>query len=581
MNNNSRGLFFEFRSGILSIIGWNFLSNIPRGAFNAILFMFVMSLSLMTLHGEGADYSNLWNQYWLYSGMFILYVLFAVIGHTNNFVKSYSIGSDLRLKLGAKLKRLGLGFFKSSDPGDVTSRMLHDVNKSEEVLSHNVPDIVSAVTVPVFIGLFLLFSDAGLTLLMFAVVAIAACFFLLSRWIIAVLGQKHLSALNEASSRILEYCRTIKTLKAFDMTGHGFKRLDAAMLDFKCLSFRTEVFAGIPVQIALLVIDCGYVSLLLAASYYYFEGSLELVKLLTFSVLGFYFFEPVKQLGVITVLLRHARHSTDRINEILKLPEPSFIHGRGVAESKSFELRDVSFKYSREKVLNGFSCVLPEKSVSALVGYSGSGKTTVANLLARFWDIDEGVIRYGGENIRNIDPDILLGDISFVFQDVFLFNDTVMNNIRVGRMCASDEEVIEAAKLAQCHDFVKRLPNEYDTVVSEGGNSLSGGEKQRISIARAILKDAPVVLLDEATASLDPENENTIQKAISNLLKEKTVIVIAHKFSTIVDADQILVLDEGKVKQRGTHAELVDEEGLYSELWQAQQKAGSWKLVNK
>ena len=574
----TKGLFSSYGWRITGIVGGNAVSNIPRGAFTGILFLIIMNISIPVIEKRAFDYDLLYRYFYMYAGAFIIYIILTIISQRNNFVQSYTIGSDVRLRLGEKLRKLSLGFFKNNDPGDVTSRMLHDVNMAEEILSHNLPEIVSAVIVPVLLGIFLCFINLRLSLILFSAVAVSMFFFITGRIIIRVLGKKHLEAANLASSRILEYTRTIKPLKSFSMTGKSYSELDNAMIKLKKMSFIAEVWTGIPVQIAMLILDIGYLVMLYSAVDLVLSGKAAVYELFTFTILGFYFFEPIKNAGVILVLLRHAANSTDRIKEIFKTEEPYYSMDCKKPSSHEIKFEDVSFRYRNENVLNRISFSAAENSMTALVGISGSGKTTITSLISRFWDIQGGRIKIGDTDIKKINPDLLLEDISMVFQDVYLFNDTIANNIKVGRKGATDEEVVKAARLACCHDFIAALPEGYDTVVSEGGKTLSGGERQRISIARAVLKDAPVVLLDEATASLDPENENEIQKAITNLVKNKTLIVIVHKFNSIQNADQILVLDRGEITQQGRHDELVDKDGLYRKLWKAQQQAGSWKM---
>lgn len=268
------------------------------------------------------------------------------------------------------------------------------------------------------------------------------------------------------------------------------------------------------------------------------------------------------------------RHIAELMEE-KPLPEPE-----DDVELKNFDIEfvNVSFSYDGKTVLKDVSFAIPEGSTAAFVGPSGAGKTTIVNLIARFWDVDSGEIRIGGRNIKEIKLDRLLSYISMVFQEVILFNDTIMENIRLGRRDATDEEVISAARAARCHEFIEKLPNGYDTIIGERGEKLSEGEKQRISIARAILKNAPIVILDEATVFIDPENENLIQEAINELTKDKTVIVIAHRLSTFVSADQIFVLDKGRIVERGCHDELLAANGLYRRLWNAHQSARGWKL---
>lgn len=578
MKQNNQGIVQFYKWRISGIIAGNVLAHIPQGALAGMLYLIILALTVPALKGTPHDFGALWEYYGFYVAAFLLYIVFGIVGMRNNFVQSYTIGPDIRLRLGDKLRRLSLGFFKSNDPGDITSRMLHDVNKAEEVFAHHLADIVSAIVVPVLLGGFLAFINLRLTLLLLGVTAAAMLFFAVGRKIITVMGRKHLAAINAASSRLLEYAGTIKTLKAYDMTGDSFRELDRALLHLKKLSFRTEVWTGIPVQIALMILDIGYLLLLFCAIKMTLAGTLEIPALFSFIILGFYFFDPIKKLGISLVMLRHAANSTERIEEIFRTAEPAFAPNAVVPNRHDFRFENVNFRYCRNDILKDVNCHMSERSITALVGASGSGKTTMTSLMARFWDVQSGRITYGGTDIRELDPEKLLGDIAIVFQDVFLFNDTIANNIRIGNPAADDAAVVNAAKLANCHDFIMKLPRGYDTTVSENGRTLSGGERQRLSIARAILKNAPVIFLDEATASLDPENENDIQEAINRLVTDKTLIVIAHKFNTIEKATRILVLDQGRICESGTHASLIEKNGLYRRLWLAQQTAGSWKM---
>ena len=528
--NNSWNLYRENKKDILSIVGRNFLSNIPMGLFHGLLYLFILELALPILLDTSHDFSMLWQLYGFYAAGFIVFFLMSIWSQTNNYVRSYSISTDLRLVLGEKLRHLPLGFFKQRDPGDVTARLLHDVNQAETVLSHNLPDIVTSVVVPLVLGAFLLYINPFLTGIMVAAVVISAIFVFAARKIADTLGIKHIGAITETSSRILEYARSVKLLKAYDLTGSKFTTLDDAMLLLKRLSFKSEVFAGVPVIISLLLLDAGYLAMLSMAAIMSVKGAISIPELFTFAVLGFYFFAPIKKLGPILVLMRFTRLSLNRIGEVVEAEELPFDETQNLTSNNDIIFENVSFRYKDHDVLKDVSCHMPSNSMTALVGLSGSGKSTMINLIARFWDVQSGTIRMGGVPIDRVDPDLLLSRISMVFQDVYLFNDTIDNNIRIGKHGATDAQVKEAARLARCAEFIEKLPDGYNTLVSEGGSSLSGGERQRISIARAILKDAPIVLLDEATASLDPENESVIQQALENLVKDKTLIVIAPPF---------------------------------------------------
>ena len=582
MNSNSSNIFRNDIFRISSIIIGNIISYIPKGLFTGLLYFIIINITVPVLNGKDFDFNMLWKYYYIYLGAFFIFMIVYLAGQINNYVQSYTIGSDLRIKLGEKLKKLSLGFFKSNDPGDVTSRMLHDVNKAEENLSHHMPDLVSAFVVPVILGIFLFTIDKTLTSILFMFAAISMIFFTASRYIVTIYGKKHVASINRASSGVLEYVDNIKIIKSFNMTGKKFTRLDQFLKELKILSFKQEVYAGIPVQLAMMVLDTGYLYMVYAGINRVMTGLTDIPSFFAFAILGYHFFDPIKMLGVSIVILRYGSHSVDRIIEIFRTEELEYEEGRKLPDSNHIVFENVDFSYASQKVIDDVNISIPENTITALVGVSGSGKTTVTNLISRFWDIDSGRILWGGVDIRKIDPELLLKRISMVFQDVFLFNDTIINNIRTGNPKADDEEVIKAANLAQCHEFITALPEGYNTVLSEGGKNLSGGERQRISIARAILKDAPVILLDEATASLDPENENIIQKAIGNLVKDKTVIVIVHKYRSILKADQILVFEKGKVIESGKHKDLISRDnGTYRRLWNFQEKTGNWKITNR
>ncbi len=293
---------------------------------------------------------------------------------------------------------------------------------------------------------------------------------------------------------------------------------------------------------------------------------------------SFIVYASLETAGNYSALLRVVDMSVDRAQEILDAPQMDISGDEIIPASRDIEAKNVQFSYDKKKVIDGVSLNIPERTTTAIVGPSGGGKTTLVNLLARFWDVDKGTVTLGGRNVREYDMDSLMQNFSFVFQNVYLFRDTIANNIRFGRPDAPMEDVIAAAKKACCHDFIAALPDGYDTVIGEGGANLSGGERQRISIARAMMKDAPVIFLDEATANVDPENENELTKAIEALTREKTVIMIAHRLKTVEHADQILVVDHGKIVQRGTHDQLMAEDGIYKTFVGERREAASWKV---
>ena len=321
------------------------------------------------------------------------------------------------------------------------------------------------------------------------------------------------------------------------------------------------------------------VLLLLSSVWFWLDGSLPLAYGLILVIASFMVFNDLENAGNMASLLQKLAASMDTANSIDDTPVMDEKGTDITPKSSKIVFDKVDFLYADRKILDQVSFTIPEKTTTAIIGPSGAGKTTMCNLIARFWDVNAGKITIGGTDVRDFKLDSLMKNISMVFQSVYLFADTIENNIKFGCPDATHEQVVEAAKKACCHDFISALPQGYDTVIGEGGSTLSGGEKQRISIARAMLKDAPIILLDEATASVDPENEVHLQQAISALVKNKTLIVIAHRLSTIRDADQILVVDNGKIVEKGVHAELIQQKGIYQKFWNIRQKARNWKLA--
>ncbi|MCK4733415.1 MAG: ABC transporter ATP-binding protein [Methanophagales archaeon] len=518
---------------------------------------------------------------WIFVSMaaiLIIHLLLSMVAHTKAYSTAYTLTADARLRLGEHLRKLSMGFFKRKDPGDITALLLQDMTKVETTFSHLFIDTIAFVTLPFVMALFFFFIDWRMASVMVVSVFIAIPVLLIGQKVISYFGKKHIASRNNAVSRMLEYIQGIKTLKAFNLTGIKFIRLEKSFKKLRDDSIKVEAGGGVPVLTYMTIFEVGFIGLLLLGIYLLFGGQLTIPVLIMFLVIGYHFYEPLQHVGAFATEMRYMNICAERITEVMKtnpLSDPE----RGTKPNNfNIEFKDVTFKYYNTDVLKNINAMFPEKSITALVGPSGSGKTTITNLIARFWDIDSGEIMIGGINIKNIKTEKLLSYVSMVFQDVYLFHDTVYNNIKIGNNNASRDQVIAAAKSAQCHEFIEKLEKGYETIVGEGGSTLSGGEKQRISIARAILKDAPIVLLDEATASLDPENELLIQNAISELVKSKTLIVIAHRLSTIAHADKILVIDNGRIIERGNHAELISVDGMYSRMWEKQQQARGWKF---
>lgn len=508
----------------------------------------------------------------------IVHLFVAIIARTNTFIVAYSLGTNARIRLGDHLRKLSLGFFKKRDPGDITALLLQDMDKVETAFGHLLPEVVSCIVLPIVLLLFFFYVDWKMASVVLITAIIAGCFLWIIRKVTDYVARKRIASENYAVSRVLEYLQGIKTLKVFNLTGTGFVRLKKALKDLQRESVKSEVAISSSVGSYLTILELAFVAVLLAGIHFYFSGQITIPVLVMFLILGYIFYDPLKIVGPAGAEMRYMNVGAERIMNVLDekpLPEPKEDHN---LKNFDIEFKNVSFKYEDDYVLKNVSFKIPQNAITAFIGPSGAGKTTIANLIARFWDVESGEILIGGHNIKDLETDRLYSYISMVFQDVYLFNDTVFNNIKIGKKDATREEVIAAAKAAHCHEFIEKLPDGYDTIIGEGGATLSSGERQRISIARAILKDAPIVILDEATASLDPENERLIQEAINELVKSKTLVVIAHRLWTIVKADQILVIDDGRIVEKGKHEELLKKKGLYYRMWNEQMKEKGWKF---
>ena len=495
------------------------------------------------------------------------------------FLSTYSLMADMRLRMGEHLRRLPMGFFSDRRSGDLNAVLTLDVAQVEEVFTHIYALLIAMLALPIFVAVILVWMDWRMALASLATLPLAIPALMAGQYLVRRNGEKRAQAQVDVISRMIEYVQGMAVLKACRLVGPRFQQLERALADFRRKSFRLEAIPAPFILGYAIILELGFVFVLFVGTYLLLGGTLSVPVFLMFLVISLRFYHPLQQVGTYLAQLRYFRLSFDRIQTVLDeqpLPEPA-----DDPHLARFDIAfdAVSFRYTEEPVLDRVSFSIPERSVTALVGPSGSGKTTIASLIARFWDVQAGAVCIGGRNITELRTERLLSSISMVFQDVYLFRDTVVNNIRLGRPGASVEEVEAAARAAQCHDFITQLPNGYDTLIGEGGSTLSGGEKQRLSIARAIIKDAPIILLDEATASLDPENEALIQHGFQALVRDKTLVVIAHRLATIQHADQILVLDQGRIVERGRHADLLALNGLYARLWREQARAHGWKMA--
>ncbi len=503
-----------------------------------------------------------------------LVLLFAceIPAYRAQYRDAYGAAADGRSRLAEHMRKLSLGYLNKRDPGDLANRMVGDFSMLEHGISHLVPQMIGAAVMPVVALVGLFFLDWRLALSLFATLPIAILLVLLTTGIQHKLGSKHISAKMDASSRLQEYLNGIRVIKAYNLTGERFVRLERSFKELMRQSIRLEGTIGPIVLSAITCVRAGLTLMIMAGVYLLTGGNLDVVTFAAFLIIGTRIFDPLTTALAGYAEFRYLEQAGERIVQLLR--EPVMRRERQPPENQDIALKQVTFGYHDQPILRDVSVSMPAGSFTALVGPSGSGKSTLLRLIARFYDPEQGRVTMGGEDVRAMDPEALLRKVSMVFQDVYLFQDTIAGNIRFGRSDATREEIEEAARLACCHDFILKLPNGYDTMVGEGGSTLSGGEKQRISIARAILKNAPIILLDEATASLDPENEAEIQKAIDRLVRGRTLIVVAHRLKTVRHADQIVVLDHGRIAELGGHDELLSSNGLYARLWQRQHGAG-------
>lgn len=510
----------------------------------------------------------------------LLAVIFAVerLQYNTTFLASYKESAQMRIRLAERLKTLPLSFFGKRDLADLTTTIMADCAFVEKAFSHFIPELIGALISTMLIGIGLLAADWRMGL---AVLWVAPVSFLLAagtRPMVDRMERRQKGRKIAASDGIQECIENIQDIKANNQREEYLKGLDQKLLNVESITIRLELLNGTLVTASQMFLKIGMATTVLAGASLLVSRSIDFMIFLMFMLAATRLYLPLA--GCLQNL--SAVYSTLLVVERMKgIEEQPVQQGNKSVSYKGYDIvfDHVGFSYKDgEQVLKDVSFTARQGQVTALVGPSGGGKSTSAKLAARFWDIDKGKITLGGMDISSVDPETLLGSFSIVFQDVVLFNNTIMENIRLGRKGATDQEVINAAGAAQCEEFIRRLPDGYHTRIGENGSTLSGGERQRLSIARALLKDAPVILMDEATASLDVENETLVQEAISNLVKDKTVLIIAHRMRTVAGADRIVVLKDGLVAEQGTPRELMDRNGVYRHMAELQGRSLTWSL---
>ena len=516
----------------------------------------------------------------LIAGGLILRMIFKYLVYRLQSTAGFEFVARERIALGDRLRNVPMGFFHDNSVGDITATVTTDLNFLENYSMHILDKVTTGVLSMIVMAGCILAVDWRIGLIFVAGILLSFPIYSHMQKKGKALSAKRQKIQSEAVAATLEYVQGISVVKSFNMCDKNLSDIEDAYESNAAASYGVErVFTPLNMTYSM-VFRISACMIMLCAGILAVGGDLSFANLAVILIASFTIFNPIEVMGQMTTMIRTMDAALDRVERI-KQAKKIDENGRDIPlDSFDIGFEHVSFAYENgNPILKDVSFSIPQGSMTAIVGPSGGGKTTITRLIARFWDVQEGSITIGGHDVKEFTCDSLLKNMSMVFQNVYLFHDTIENNIKFGCPDATHEQVVEAAKKACCHDFISALPQGYDTVIGEGGSTLSGGEKQRISIARAMLKDAPIILLDEATASVDPENEVHLQQAISALVKNKTLIVIAHRLSTIRDADQILVVDNGKIVEKGVHAELIQQKGIYQKFWNIRQKARNWKLA--
>ena len=555
----------DFKRGVLYTTLLNIAFILP------ITFIFLfLSDYLRPLLGMGEPTYS-WT---LYAGLAIAFsvILYILSGlqYKSTFEAVYNESANRRIRVAEKLRRLPLAFFGQHDLSDLTSTVMADNTELEHTFSHAVPQLFAAVISVLLIALGLFFYDWRLALSIFWVVPLALVVILFARRLVAQRFIENYQLKRRVTEDIQQGIENIREIKAYNGEEAYLRDLNLSLMALEKEMIRDELSGSVLINTSVALLKLGLVSVIITGITLLETGKVDLMTYLIFLVFGAGVYAPVEEVFNYSILLSYLDVRIKRMREIEEMPTQT---GKTDYTLRGYDITfsHVDFSYEEGKqVLRDISFTAKQGEITALVGPSGGGKSTIAKLAARFWDIDNGLITLGGEDISKIDPEALLSHFAIVFQDVVLFNTSVLENIRIGRQSATDEEVREAARLARCEDFITRLPDGYETVIGENGQKLSGGERQRISIARALLKNAPVILLDEATASLDVENETLMQEGISELVKDKTVLIIAHRMRTIRRANQVVVLRDGAVSECGTPDDLLARHGDFASLVERQ-----------
>lgn len=524
------------------------------------------------------DTGILWKYFGVMALFFLITLFFENLATKYTYELGYQRTAEGRIGLASHIRSLPIGFISGKSSSEILDTLMNDFAKVETATTHQLPQFFSSIFVALLCGIFFLIIDIKMGIAALIGFPVAMLFLRLMNRFQKNMYFKTDEAKIKEQEDLEEYLNNIKTLKAYNFITDTLRKIDSDIEHVKTTNTKNEKGIGSLTTIAGMVLRVGLPLMSLVGAYLILDGSLDIETFFMFLFVGTRICDPLDLALTNYTGLQMASVSGERI---LKLLEMKPMKGKDALNSQNdIELTNVSFAYDKTNVIEDVSLKIKENELTALVGFSGSGKSTLIKLLPRFYDLIGGNIKIGNIDISKVSPEEVMRKFSIVFQDVYLFRDTIYNNIKFGNETASKEEIIKAAKMAGAYDFIVKKENGFETMIGEGGSTLSGGERQRISIARAILKDAPIILLDEATASLDPDNEVAVQAAISNLIKNKTVIVVAHKLKNVVGANKIVVLDKGKVVEQGKHEELLSLGGIYKSLWDYQEKSKHWQITN-
>lgn len=535
-------------------------------------------LVIQALLKNNVTMTTLWFSFTIIVGSVMVTILINMKATMLQTRGGYRACANKRMEIAEHLRYLPMGWFNDNSLGEVASVTTNTMENMSNVATRVVMITTKGFLTSAIIAVMMLLYDWRVGLVTLAGLLVFLGVNALMQKKEEALAQRKFDADERLVAKVLEYVQGIAEVKNFDLTKDSTTRAADAVEECRRAAFGMEVPSVLFIFLQFIVNKFTGVAICAAALIFWFHGTLPLENCILMLICSFILFEQLDSAGSYSTLFRSIDIGVEKANAILNV-EPMDIDGRDIApESCDIALKHVDFSYGKKKILEDVSLNIPEKTAVAIVGPSGGGKTTLCNLMARFWDVQGGQITLGGQDVKDYSFDSLIRNFSFVFQRTYLFSDTIANNIRFGKPGASMDEVIAAAKKARCHDFIMTFPEGYDTVIGEGGASLSGGERQRIAIARAIMKDAPIIILDEATANVDPENEKQLVEAIGELTDDKTVIMIAHRLKTVRNADRIFVVDGGRIVQQGTHDELVKRDGLYRRFVVERRQAAGWKV---